>query len=112
MVFNKNGIKYVECLTRIHKVWLRIIFNCSATHLFSQSYQHHKEPMFLHLLFSISLMHHFVYTYFISKIHNLFHVCPTYMCDFLIESLLIGPVYGNIFLEFSMTLRKDSEQYV
>ena len=29
------------------------------------------------------------------------------MGNFLIEDSLIGAVYGNIFLEFSMTLKKD-----
>jgi len=32
------------------------------------------------------------------------------MGDLLIEGSLIGPVYGNIFLEFSVALKKDSEQ--
>ena len=32
------------------------------------------------------------------------------MGDFLIESILIGPVYRSIFLEFSVTLKKDSER--
>ena len=44
--------------------------------LFSQSDKHHKKPMFLHLLHRIYFKHHLIYTYFISKIHNLLHVRP------------------------------------
>ena len=32
------------------------------------------------------------------------------MGDFLIEGSLIGLVYGNIFLEFSVALKKGSER--
>ena len=71
---------------------------CLATSLFYislvlQSGKHHKEPMFLHLLRSISFMHHFVYSYFfISKIHILF--C---MDGLSIEGSLIGLVYRKFF---------------
>ena len=33
------------------------------------------------------------------------------MAKYLIEDSLIGPVYGNIFLEFSVVLKLDSEQF-
>ena len=33
------------------------------------------------------------------------------MADYLIEDSLIGPVYENIFLEFSVTLKLDSERF-
>ena len=33
------------------------------------------------------------------------------MGDLLIEDSLIGPVYGDIFLEFFVTLKKDSEWF-
>ena len=32
------------------------------------------------------------------------------MGDFLIAGTFISPVYGNIFLEFSVILKKDSER--
>ena len=46
--------------------------------LLSQSNKHHKEPMYLHLLLSISYIHHLVYTYLTSKIHYLFYVPPVW----------------------------------
>ena len=33
------------------------------------------------------------------------------MADYLLEDSLIGLVYGKIFLEFSMTLKLDREQF-
>ena len=33
------------------------------------------------------------------------------MADYLIEDSLIGPVYRNGFLEFSVTLKLDSTQF-
>ena len=33
------------------------------------------------------------------------------MADYLIEDTLIGPVYGNIFLKFSLTLKLESEWF-
>ena len=33
------------------------------------------------------------------------------MADYLIEDSLIRPVYWNIFLEFSVKLKMDSEQF-
>ena len=62
--------------------------------------------MFLHLLHVISVIHHFIHIYYISKNHNLFHICLIRV----IEDPLIGPVYGNIFLEFSVILKLDSER--
>ena len=58
--------------------------------LISQSDKHHKEPMFLAIYVSvllsiimISILHHFVYKYFVSKfIISLIHVCPTDTGDF------------------------------
>ena len=88
--------------------------------MFSQSDKHHKEPMFLHLLHSIYIYLYiyislrnitlFTHTYSISKIHNLFHLCPAWVIINRIEGSLIDSVYGNAFLEFSVTLKKDSER--
>ena len=63
--------------------------------------------MFIYILLSISILHHFVYTYVLCFKNSLFLPRLSYTGDFLMEGSLIGP---DIFLKFSVTLKKNSEQ--
>ena len=66
--------------------------------------------VYIYIYISLRNITLFTHTYSISKIHNLFHLCPAWVIINRIEGSLIDSVYRNAFLEFSVTLKKDSER--